>query len=447
VQKIRTLKKIGLPPLRVERQSLNFVKQKPLAISLTIEMEPLMEWSPQQAEALSAVSSWYADPRRQVFYLAGFAGTGKTTLAQHLVEGVDGEVLFMAYTGKAASVLRERGCPGASTIHSVLYSVKESDRRKLAELQIELEEAALYEDTRRVAELRAEINAERQRLARPKFALNPESPLKYAKLAVLDECSMVNKEIAADLMSFGVKLLVLGDPAQLPPVKGHGYFTNRPPDLLLTEIHRQAADNPIIRWATAIRNGDSIPYGDAGLARKVRKDRVSVEELMAAGQVLCGTNENRRKLNRLLRHQRGYEGLYPLKGDKLVCLKNNRDIGLLNGVICEAMDHATADEDDLSLSVRIDSVELPGLTVSRAPFDVYANESANKVEHELLMADQRHLEQFDFGYALTVHKSQGSQWGDVMLWDDGFAKREPGMRRKWLYTAVTRAQHTLTIAA
>lgn len=82
-----------------------------------------MAWSPQQEAAIKAVRRWLADPDDQVFRLFGFAGTGKTTLARDLASGVDGGVLFGAFTGKAALVLRRKGCEGASTIHSMIYSL------------------------------------------------------------------------------------------------------------------------------------------------------------------------------------------------------------------------------------------------------------------------------------------------------------------------------------
>ena len=86
-----------------------------------------MSWSPQQDAALKAVAEWLRRGDRPVFRLFGYAGTGKTTLAKHIAEDVDGEVAFGAYTGKAALVLRSKGCPDASTIHSMIYRSRESD--------------------------------------------------------------------------------------------------------------------------------------------------------------------------------------------------------------------------------------------------------------------------------------------------------------------------------
>ncbi|MEO2040180.1 MAG: ATP-dependent RecD-like DNA helicase, partial [Martelella sp.] len=171
-----------------------------------------MEFSPQQDEALQAVARWLKEGRAPVFRLFGFAGTGKTTLARYFAEHVDGEVLFAAFTGKAAQVLRSRGATNARTIHSLIYRPK-------GEEMIEDEETG-------------------KTSVSPMFTLNRQSPLAKAALIIIDECSMVDEKLGQDLVSFGTPVLVLGDPGQLPPVSGGGYFTNHEPDYLLTEIHR-----------------------------------------------------------------------------------------------------------------------------------------------------------------------------------------------------------------
>ena len=165
-----------------------------------------MSWSPQQDAALKAVAEWLRRGDRPVFRLFGYAGTGKTTLAKHIA-GVEGDVAFGAYTGKAALVCARRG-EGASTIHSLIYRSREGDENG------------------------------------PQFVLNRSSSAAKADLIVIDECSMVDEELGRDLLSFGRPVLVLGDPAQLPPVKGGGFFTEAESDVMLTEVHRQAAGRP-----------------------------------------------------------------------------------------------------------------------------------------------------------------------------------------------------------
>lgn len=395
-------------------------------------------WNSQQETALRDVARWLADPKApQVFRLFGYAGTGKTTLARHLAEGVSGNVLFGAFTGKAAAVLRERGCPGATTLHSMLYHVGMPDTTKLFQMKDELEKMdPRHPDYREAKSL---MEDEERRCKRPRFTLNMDSVLRDAALLVLDECSMVDRKLGEDVLSFGKKVMVLGDPAQLPPVAGGGFFTDAKPDILLTEIHRQAADNPIIRWATLVRNGEVLPYKDDGLAKKLKRDRLPEGWFgKSAGQILTGKNETRQMLNGMVRKQRGYTDPLPMKGERLVCLQNDHKMGLLNGEIWHMCRNATVDEEwpkTLTAWIKSDDERPATLQVEmdRAPFLGQEPDSS------------RGIQKFDFGYCLTVHKSQGSQWDTVTLFDDGFAKRDPWARQRWLYTAITRAQKQLYI--
>jgi exodeoxyribonuclease-5 len=398
-------------------------------------------WSPQQDRALKAVAAWLKDPTSTIFYLAGFAGTGKTTLVQHLVAEVK-SVLYAAFTGKAASVMRAQGCVGATTLHSLMYIPSDGDQKEVIKILAQLE-GDIDEEYQR--ELTIELKHARREAARPRFILNDDSPIRLADLVVLDECSMVNKQLGEDLMSFGKKVLVLGDPFQLPPVQGAGYFTSRAPDAMLTEIHRQARDNPIIRYSMMIREGQTIPFGDHGDARKVKKDQIDLKTLIASGsQLLTGKNETRRKLNKQSRHLLGYTGVYPNAGERLVCLKNDRELGVLNGVICTASADAIKDpEFPESVSLFVDYENDTKLLECTTEYFRCTAEGREPAEE--LGWDQRKWYPMDFGYCLTVHKSQGSQWPSVTLVDDGFQKRDPAMRQRWLYTAITRARQKLTI--
>src|SRR6185437_6719998 len=124
----------------------------------------------------------------------------------------------------------------------------------------------------------------------PSFELWDSAPASKASLIVVDECSMVDAELARDLMSFRVPLLVLGDPAQLPPIAGGGFFTEAEPDAMLTEVHRQARDNPIVRMSMAVRAGDYLEPGRYGESEVVRKDDLDPERVVKADQVLVGRN-------------------------------------------------------------------------------------------------------------------------------------------------------------
>lgn len=373
-----------------------------------------MKLSPQQDEALARVAEWLKRGDDPLFRLFGYAGTGKTTLARHFAEGMDGQVQFAAFTGKAAQVLRAKGAKSAKTIHSLIYRPRG--------------EETVSDETTGTARVS------------PAFSLNRQSPVAKAKLVVVDECSMVDEALARDLMSFGTPILVLGDPGQLPPVSGGGFFTEAEPDYLLTEIHRQARDNPILKLALDVREGKELAYGDYGSARVISKREVEREAVLKADQVLVGTNRTRRLYNGRLRELKGFQGALPQAGDKLVCLRNDPTKGLLNGSLWQVM---TASPEKTK----------PGTNLIVKPDDDDIDRGAAKIKllkaafedptAEIPWATKKRYDDFDFGYALTVHKAQGSQWDDVMLFDESWAFRDT--RERWLYTAVTRAAKTLTI--
>src|SRR5437870_1820141 len=243
-------------------------------------------WQPRSAglamhAALRAASAWLkaARGRPSIFRLFGYAGTGKTTLAKHLAESSDGKVLFAAFTGKAACVMRSKGCQGATTIHSLIYKARDSGQET------------------------------------PTFELWNDAPASKAKLIIIDECSMVDAELARDLLSFRVPLLVLGDPAQLPPIQGGGFFTDANPDAMLTEVHRQARDNPIVPLSMDIRAGNSLGQGRYGDTQVLARAALDPQRVIESDRVLVGRNVTRRAYNARLRERRGFVGALPIAGD------------------------------------------------------------------------------------------------------------------------------------
>lgn len=409
----------------------------------------MIQWSPQQQEAIDAGRRWLDAPLRevdQVFYLAGYAGSGKSTLAEEFNRHIGGGALSAAYTGKAASVMRKKGLFNATTIHRLIYDPVGSDAEaKFNELKKELEglergdASDLTPQARqlRIEALRRQMASIRDAASQPKFVLKEESELSGARLLILDECSMVSKEMAEDLLSFGTRVLVLGDPAQLPPVRGTGYFTDRRPDYLLTEIHRQAQDNPILRLATLARQGKSINYGEwespSGSARVVQ--RVVADQALSADMVLCGTNSKRQAINRRHRDLGGHTHPMPELGERLCCLRNNHELGLQNGTLWTVS--------------QTDPQWAPG--ESTVYLHVHPEEGGTDigipVEAPLFYDDQQkspwcNNEMFTWGYALTCHKAQGSQWDNIVAFDDWPSQKS---YREWLYTLITRAATKLTL--
>jgi exodeoxyribonuclease-5 len=387
---------------------------------------PAVILSEQQDQALAAIKKWLkSDPKkdqsRQIFYLAGYAGTGKTTIAIKAARMVGkGKVLFAAFTGKAALVMQSKGCKGASTIHSLIYNVNDKGGGE------------------------------------PTFSINYASDLNNAKLLIVDECSMVGQDLGSDLLLFGVPILVLGDPAQLPPVKDAGFFTLREPNFLLTEIHRQARESAILRCATYVREGGTVHatqdrgYEDLKIISKrdFQKNDYA-QALLSADMILCGINRTRVALNNRIRALQMKPDGVPVVGDKVICLRNNHKKKLLNGSLWivksvkenkakECYDMFVYPEDgDIK-----DAIEV---SVLKGFFEGGKDPTYEEVRNSK-------TEEFTFGNAVTVHKSQGSQWDNLILVDESrsfshaqtFGENTP---RKWLYTGITRAAKKLTIVA
>lgn len=366
-------------------------------------------FSPHQLSALKAASAWLkAKPGRagtpQIFRLFGYAGTGKTTLARHIAEGVDGEVKFAAFTGKAALVMRNKGCDDASTIHALIYRARETGEEQ------------------------------------PSFQLWDDAPASKAKLIVIDECSMVDAELGRDLLSFECPLLVLGDPAQLPPIQGGGFFTQAEPDAMLTQVHRQAQDDPIVRMSMAVREGRPLEIGVFGESEVVARRELDPARVMKADQVLVGRNDTRRAYNMRVRQRRNIKDPLPIAGDKLVCLRNNRKKGLFNGGLWRVRSRKPLRSGSTIMTMRLVPDEGLGHIVTR----VSVRQDCFDGGIETIAWEQRKpYDEFDYGYVLTVHKSQGSQWDDVVLFDESHAFRDN--RSRWLYTGITRAAKRLSV--
>jgi len=380
-----------------------------------------LQFSDQQSKALLAIEAWYkawncSDRSNvpQVFRIFGFAGSGKTTIAVHFAQQFGRGVLAACFTGKAALVMQKKGFSNCSTIHSLIYKCQEVD--------------VVDDEGNPTGETELD------------FVLNEEdSPLLTAKLLIIDEVSMVNKELAEDLLSFNKPILVLGDPGQLPPISGTGYFTSGTPNIMLSEIHRQALDNPIIRMSLNIRTGKGVPRGKYGESSVVRKDELIYEQdLLAADQVICGLNRTRHSLNARSRIYRGFnQPNIPMKGEKLICLKNNREKGFLNGGFWTPYEAPVLDGEFAEM--KLNSLDQPGLSAkAKVRLEFFRGEA------DKLPSSKKRGDEFDFGDVITAHKSQGSQWDSVLIINENYCFRE--FAKQWLYTAVTRAAVKLKLA-
>lgn len=373
----------------------------------------------KQWAAIKQIVQWYSGGKNteQVFYLAGYAGTGKSTIAKFVVEELSTNHSFLArpaaFTGKAANVLRQKGNPGATTFHGGMY--------------------VPYEDE----------------YGNVEFVLAPDAPFSDCDLILGDEVSMINEELGTDAESFGKKILVMGDPGQLPPVSGAGYWTNRRPDVMLTEVMRQALDSPILRIATLLREGRPLPVGewadkDGNITRVVQFSPQQCHWLYREEtQAICGVHRMRWGHTKRIRERRGFEGELPQAGETVICCKNDKQKAIFNGSFGKMLTTARyirkSGEGNIIFDVKMEDLQNPLRMVRADPylFQQHIDSTVRKPQKI-----GKGIQEFDFGYVLTCHKAQGSEWDDVTVLDDSKSFRED--QYKWAYTAATRAAKSLT---
>lgn len=320
------------------------------------------------------------------FEIAGVAGTGKTTLAAALARAIP-DALLMAPTGRAASLLTQKTGLHATTIHSAIYHC-DGDRKN--------------PDTGR---------------REPIFTPIPEGAL-AGSIALLDESSLVNDTIKGHISRTGLRVITFGDPAQLPPVTGEPGFVE--PDVELRHIHRQALDSAIVRQAHVVREGGR--YRDDSEEFEATSGAPTDEDYVDADVVLCFKNETRHAINRRIRALRGRRSRLPQPGEPLMCLRNNHNYGVYNGAVYELLEPYDPRERLMVLDVDGKRTEIPSA--------IFTEDDAPDL--------RRCSTGFDFGYSLTVHKAQGSEWNRVILIDEYPRWRDD--YRRWCYTGITRAK-------
>lgn len=418
-----------------------------------------MHLSPQQNEALDKIAAWHQDGDTAFgmdpFRLFGPAGTGKTTLARQVGArlGLDpSTVQFGAYTGKAASVLRGKGCEPAGTLHSLVYKplARMDTKRRLERAQADL--AAAREMGESANDLQAELEQEVAHLEEQVNTIgwewNPESPLADASLLILDEVSMVDAKLAADIERFEVPVLVLGDPEQLEPVGGEGYYTNSEPNYALTEIHRQALDSPVLEMATRIRTSSDARMGLTGADLTPR----NLAHAMEHDQIIVWKNATRWNLINSIRAKLGRKPGVVSKGDRVMCLTNNRELGIFNGQQFDII-HANPGPLGPELLVTDDAGNERRILSHAEGFQ--GREQQDQAKNAYL-GGRGNRGLFTFANAITCHKAQGSEWGSVYVVNEApdlmsmTAQRKGATEgvtaaRRWLYTAVTRASDSVTV--
>ena len=383
--------------------------------------------SQDQATALREIGNWYRNKQSPFITLGGYAGTGKTTLIAFLRQALNEydaftKVAFCAYTGKASQVLKQklreqktlRRGDNVSTIHSLIYN------------------STTNRDGHTSWELKAQLDYD---------------------FIIVDEASMVDELIWNDLLTFHIPILAVGDHGQLPPINS-GFNLMSSPQLKLEQIFRQEANSPIIQLASMARRDGHIPVQDYGPG-VTKLDKFSpetgtvVEEALANWQgdlmVLCGYNHTRIRLNQHIRSLRDIESAEPTIGDMVVCLRNMCSEHLYNGLIGTIVSIEPAPDDETN-SWYWAEIYFDSENMTYAGYVLKEQFGAKEtIKHAPKAPGDTVGALFDFGYALTVHKAQGSQSPRVLLFEERFSKMSDEDWRRWLYTAITRAEHELTI--
>jgi exodeoxyribonuclease-5 len=371
----------------------------------------------EQQAAIQAIKSWYTAfraglTRKQTFFLTGYAGTGKTTIARAAAEECvpnHRSIAYIAPTGKAAARLRDKGCEGARTLHSFAYNPRGEDE-------------------------------EGDPIFHEKDALDI-LPL----LVVMDEASMVGEYDFNAVSRHGIPILALGDLGQLPPVKAPYSLTPDHVDFELTQILRQKAESNIIRAAGFVRQGKTLPdreYDDV----RVRTGSADLDMLMEHSgedaQILVSYNNTRVAINRRVREKLGFaDSPIPQIGEKVMCTFNQHKHGMMNGEQGIIIKFEDVPEYDIGANEPEDMmyVFLRSLTDGKTR-KVKFNPASFSDDGEVAKEAVKAIGGFAYGYACTVHKSQGSEWPNVLVIDEPM-----GDVAKLRYTAYTRAATRLTV--
>lgn len=378
--------------------------------------------------------------------IGGYAGTGKTFLIGEIRNEIQkhyprATVAFCTFTGKASAVLASKleavNSIGPSdyvgTIHRLIYKPK----------------------TRYDTKLNAHVI---MGWTRKEF-----DDMVY-DLIIIDEASMVSKEIWNDLRSYDVPIIAVGDHGQLGPVSDTTFNLMKKPEHILTEIHRQAKDSPIIKLSQMAREEGQIPFNsvfskdpavlkipwNGSLCKKIWRSI----QFDANTMCICGFNISRNYINRMIRKKAGYTNTPPYPGERIVCLKNNRELGIMNGqtgtvyfLMPEKYKNTFRITFQPDSSPEFVEAFTDGSTFDQVTYTIYGGDESRdkKLNRYAAMHELGGVNNFDYGYCISVHKSQGSEWDRIILFEQRNRYQDDEQFARWLYTAVTRAKTKLLI--
>lgn len=368
------------------------------------------DFSAGQRAARDALIDWYRNGGRE-FRIHGFAGTGKTSIVRSVIDELGVSPVYLGPTNRAARMLRDAGCAPATTIHRAIYSAptQRTEDDGTQALDWQLKASAIS-----------------------------------APLLVVDEGSMVGATLYRDLLRAvpRARIIAMGDPMQLPPVKESvSPFMDRA-DVQLTEVHRQTVDSPILAAANCLRDV-RIPLGE--IVAWMRDAFSPWRWPFATDQTIAWTNEYRWQLINSGRTLQGKQPGVPEVGDRVIALDNDHTHGMATNDQA-AVAGVRERRDEIGLVLTVEGRREPAVVnVPRAAFQSYQGEQSTRdlVRRERAAREPIH-NAYTFADVVSCHKAQGGQWPRVTI------AQLPGMRdtheqRRWLYTAVTRAQETLVL--
>ena len=386
-------------------------------------MQYEIELSTDQRFALTQLVGWRERNISSYITLGGYAGTGKTTLIAVFrrilyKQNSKLKIAFCSYTGKGTLVLKNKlkeldaiyKGDSVSTIHGLVYEPIENKNQQIVGWQ--------------------------------------KKPEVKTDLIIVDEASMIDENIWQDLRSYNIPIIAIGDHGQLPPINGILSLMQEP-NIKLTTIHRQAENNPIIKLATLARTDGKIDPGKYGkFVRKYSRNDLDFSEAIESllltynedTMILCGYNHTRVSLNTQIRYHLGFEDTEPCVGDKVICLRNNHAKGIFNGMLGKIKYIEDGGSDSYFCEIELDGNKRYKGEIFKEQFN--AKDAINFTKDRKKLKDR---DIFDFGYALTVHKAQGSEAEKVILFEERFKQMDDENWKKWLYTAVTRAKTELYI--